>query len=50
VISQNPHQYALHGAIMTATGRQDIHAHVGDAFRSSVRIMADLFPHGVVGR
>ncbi|GLY38981.1 hypothetical protein Amsp01_050050 [Amycolatopsis sp. NBRC 101858] len=44
VISQNPAQYALHGAVMTAEGRQDVHARIPDAFARSVRYMASLFP------
>jgi hypothetical protein len=48
VISQNPAQYALHGAVMTADGRQDVHARIPDAFTRSVRFMASLFPHDTV--
>ncbi|WP_410633866.1 hypothetical protein [Amycolatopsis sp. cmx-4-83] len=48
VISQNPAQYALHGAVMTAAGRQDVHARIPDAFAHSVRFMASLLPHGTV--
>jgi len=44
VISQNPYQYALHGAIMTAAGRQDVHARAADAFAATVRYMASLLP------
>jgi hypothetical protein len=44
VISQNPYQYALHGAIMTAAGRQDMHARAPDAFAATVRYMASLLP------
>lgn len=44
LISQNPHQYALHGAIMTADGRQDVHARPADAFAATVRYMAGLLP------
>lgn len=44
LVSQNPHQYALHGAIMTAAGREDIHARPGDAFAATVRFMASLLP------
>lgn len=46
VVSQNPHQYALHGAVMTAAGRQDRHARVPDAFAATVRYMASLLPAG----
>lgn len=48
VISQNPAQYALHGAVMTPEGRQDVHARIPDAFARSVRFMASLLPHGTV--
>ncbi|HEY3471870.1 MAG TPA: hypothetical protein VGL47_42520, partial [Amycolatopsis sp.] len=48
VISQNPAQYALHGAVMTAGGRQDVHARIPDAFARSVRFMASLFSHKTV--
>lgn len=48
VISQNPAQYALHGAVMTADGRQDVHARIPDAFARSVRFMASLLPHHTV--
>ena len=48
VISQNPAQYALHGAMMTADGRQDVHARIPDAFARSVRFMASLLPHRTV--
>ncbi|NUK15793.1 DUF4417 domain-containing protein [Streptomyces lunaelactis] len=44
LISQNPHQYALHGAIMTANGREDIHARPADAFAATVQFMASLLP------
>lgn len=46
LISQNPHQYALHGAIMTAEGRQDVHARPADAFAATVRYMAGLVDGG----
>ncbi|MGC7096726.1 DUF4417 domain-containing protein [Amycolatopsis lurida] len=49
LISQNPAQYALHGAVMTAEGRQDLHARVQDAFAASVRFMASLLPHTELG-
>ncbi|MFD8493309.1 hypothetical protein [Amycolatopsis sp. NPDC059657] len=46
LISQNPAQYALHGAVMTAEGRVDLHARVPDAFAASVWYMASLLPGG----
>ena len=42
VISQNPVQYARHGAVMTEEGRHDIHARAPDAFAASVRYYAGL--------
>ena len=42
LVSQNPYQYALHGAVMTAGGRRDVHARAGDAFAASVRYMNSL--------
>ena len=42
LVSQNPKQYAAHGAVMTPTGRADIHAHTHDAFAASVRYYAHL--------
>lgn len=42
VVTQNPIQYARHGAIMTATGRQDVHAAVPDAFAATCRHYAQL--------
>ena len=42
LISQNPQQYARHGAAMTSQGRVDAHAHATDAFASSVRYYASL--------
>ncbi|WP_424892371.1 DUF4417 domain-containing protein [Streptomyces sp. XH2] len=44
LVSQNAHQYALHGAIMTANGREDVHARPEDAFASTVQYMASLLP------
>ncbi|OIV37003.1 hypothetical protein BIV57_13525 [Mangrovactinospora gilvigrisea] len=44
VVSQNAHQYALHGAVMTPDGREDIHARIPDAFAATVRYMASLLP------
>ena len=42
VITQNPIQYARHGAVMTDQGRQDVHAAVPDAFAASCRHYAQL--------
>ncbi|MEX2621557.1 MAG: DUF4417 domain-containing protein [Egibacteraceae bacterium] len=42
LVSQNPQQYARHGAVMTPQGRVDAHAHDHDAFAASVRYYADL--------
>jgi hypothetical protein len=42
IVSQNPIQYARHGAVMTGSGRQDIHATVADAFAANVRHYAQL--------
>lgn len=50
LISQNPAQYAMHGAVMTANGREDLHARVPDAFATSVRYMASLLDHDTVQR
>jgi hypothetical protein len=46
VVSQNPMQYALHGAVMTPDGRKDLHARSADAFAATVRYMASLLPGG----
>lgn len=48
LVSQNPAQYALHGAVMTEEGRRDLHARTADAFAQSVRYMASLLPHSAV--
>lgn len=40
VVSQNPVQFARHGAVMTAGGRRDPHAHTSDLFAANVRWMA----------
>jgi hypothetical protein len=45
VISQNPIQYARHGAVMTADGRRDVHAKVADAFAANVRFYSGLLDH-----
>ncbi len=42
LISQNPLQYATHGALMTDTGRMDIKAHRNDLFARNTRYLADL--------
>lgn len=42
LVSQNPLQYARHGAVMTGRGRVDLHAAVPDAFAASVRYYASL--------
>jgi Domain of unknown function (DUF4417) len=44
VVSQNPYQYAQHGAVMTAAGRRDARARAPDAFAASVRYMNSLLP------
>ncbi|UMP06675.1 DUF4417 domain-containing protein [Amycolatopsis sp. EV170708-02-1] len=46
LVSQNPAQYALHGAVMTSEGRKDLQARIPDAFASSVRYLASLLPEG----
>jgi len=46
LVSQNPAQYALHGAVMTPEGRKDLQARIPDAFASSVRYLASLLPEG----
>ncbi len=40
LVSQNPTVYARHGAVMTSTGRSDVHAHTADAFAANVRFYA----------
>jgi hypothetical protein len=40
LVSQNAVQYARRGAVMTSSGRSDIHAHVTDAFAANVRFYA----------
>ena len=42
LVSQNPLQYARHGAEMTAQGRVDRHARVEDLFAANVRHYAGL--------
>lgn len=42
LVSQNPLQYARHGALMTCEGRQDRHARVEDLFAANVRHYAGL--------
>lgn len=45
VISQNPVQYARHGAVMGPNGREDLHAEVSVAFAATVRYYASLLEH-----
>lgn len=47
LIAQNALAYARHGAVMTADGRRDVHAHVADAFAANVRFYADLLDQKV---
>jgi hypothetical protein len=42
LVTQNPVQYARHGAVMTADGRVDVHGHAGDMFAANVRFYAQL--------
>lgn len=42
LVSQNPLQFARHGAVMGPRGREDLHAHDHDAFTSNVRYYASL--------
>ncbi|MFE0858293.1 hypothetical protein [Streptomyces mutabilis] len=42
LISQNPLQYARHGAVMTEEGRVDTHARTEDLFTANVRFYAGL--------
>lgn len=42
LVSQNPAQYALHGAVMTAAGREDRKCRPADAFAASVRYLDSL--------
>ncbi|MEX5636680.1 DUF4417 domain-containing protein [Parafrankia sp. FMc2] len=44
LVSQNAAQYALHGAVMTAQGRVDVHARAADCFAHSTRFLASLLP------
>lgn len=46
LISQNPLQYARHGAVMTPDGRRDVHARVEDLFVANVRYYAGLLDEG----
>ena len=45
LVSQNPLQYARHGAQMTLGGRLDRHARVEDLFAANVRYYAGLLGH-----
>ncbi len=40
LVSQNAISYARRGAVMTAEGRNDVHAHVADAFAANVAFYA----------
>lgn len=42
LVSQNPQQYARHGAVMTPAGRVDRHARTADLFAANVRYYAGL--------
>ncbi len=42
LVSQNAIQYARHGAVMTAEGRQNLHAETAAAFAANVRFYASL--------
>lgn len=42
LISQNPQQYAQHGALMTHEGRVDVHADKTDLFTRNTRFIAEL--------
>lgn len=46
LVTQNPLQYALHGAVMTPRGRVDRHARVEDLFAANVRFYAGLLRGG----
>ena len=49
LVSQNPLQYARHGAVMTATGRVDRHAQLEDLFAANVRFYAGLLDQAPAG-
>jgi hypothetical protein len=42
LITQNPLQYARHGAVMTPNGRVDVHGRAPDLFAANVRYYASL--------
>lgn len=42
LVTQNPLQYARHGAVMTDTGRVDVHGRAPDLFTANVRFYAGL--------
>ena len=42
LVTQNPLQYARHGAVMTAAGRVDVHGRQPDLFTANVRFYASL--------
>ncbi len=46
LVSQNPLQYARHGALMTPSGRVDHHARTEDLFAANVRYYAGLVEAG----
>lgn len=50
VVSQNPYQYAMHGAAMTAEGRMDMPARPAETFSATVRYMAQLIEPGQDGQ
>lgn len=42
LVTQNPLQYARHGAVMTSTGRVNVHGRAPDLFTTNVRFYAGL--------
>jgi hypothetical protein len=50
VVSQNPVQYARHGAVMTSEGRRECHAHTRDLFAANVDYYANLLEEGINGK
>lgn len=46
LVTQNPFQYALHGAVMGPQGRRDVHARPVEAFTATVRYMNGLLERG----
>ncbi len=49
LVAQNALLYARHGAVMTAEGRRDLHAHTTDAFAANVRFYAGLLNGHAMG-